>query len=176
MKTLLLLFFALLVSVAISCKDAVVETNTMISSETSEDAIKAKAQNVADCISVMETHLNAVSNRDLKGLRKTLSPSGNMLLILPQTETMTTVDAFMDYHTEWFAMPNWTFETTIVDQEIGQELAYVIVQSMYREPERNGQPYFNRMTISYDLKKVDGSWYVVKDHATSVEKSTDLQS
>lgn len=175
MKALRFLFIALLTYVAISCKDTVDETNTMISSETSEDAIKAKAQNVADCISVMETHLNAVSSRDLKSLRKTLSPSGNMLLILPQTETMTTVDAFMDYHTEWFAMPNWTFETAIVDHAVGQDLAFVIVESMYREPERDGKPYYNRMVISYDLQKIDGSWYVVKDHATSVEKSTDKQ-
>jgi len=29
------------------------------------------------------------------------------------------------------------------------------------------------MIVSYDLKKIDDKWYIIKDHATSVEKSTD---
>ena len=41
------------------------------------------------------------------------------------------------------------------------------------EPERDGKPYFNRMHISYTLEKQNGQWYVIKDHASSVEKSTD---
>lgn len=29
------------------------------------------------------------------------------------------------------------------------------------------------MIVSYDLVKENGYWYVVKDHASSIEKSTD---
>jgi len=40
---------------------------------------------------------------------------------------------------------------------------------------RDGVPYFNRMIVSYDLENLDGAWYVIKDHASSVEKSTDSE-
>jgi len=48
-----------------------------------------------------------------------------------------------------------------------------ITEIVYREPERNGEPYFNRMIVSYVLEKIDGHWCIIKDHASSVEKSTD---
>lgn len=159
----------LIVLLAFSCRDG---KETYVS-KTMEIDLAAQKDNVAACLAKMEEHLNAVSNRDLATLKSTMSPNGDMLLILPQTETIVGVDAFMDYHKEWFEFPNWTFTTSIVDSEVSHDMGFVIIESMYREPERNGVPYFNRMTISYDLQKIDGTWFVVKDHATSVEKSTD---
>ena len=124
-------------------------------------------------ITTMTKHLNAVTNRDLLSLRSTLSPKGNMQLILPQTEIIKSVDAFMDYHKEWFATPDWAFETKIISSNVKPELGMAIVEIVYHEPMRDGKPYFNRMTVSYVLEKIDGQWYVIKDHASSVEKSTD---
>lgn len=124
-------------------------------------------------LKTIQKHLDAVSNRDLIALESTLSPEGNMQFILPSTETTHTVKEFMDYHKEWFAIPDWTFETKILNSEVSETLGMVITEVIYREPERNGQPYFNRMIVSYDLKKLNGRWYVIKDHASSVEKSTD---
>jgi len=124
-------------------------------------------------IATMKKHLDAVTNRDLITLRSTLSPNGEMQLILPQTEIMKSVDAFMDYHKEWFAAPEWTFETEIKSTNIKADLGMAIVEIVYREPMRDGQPYFNRMTVSYVLEKISGKWYVIKDHASSVQKSTD---
>lgn len=122
---------------------------------------------------LMTAHLNAVSQQDLAALAATMSPEGDMMLILPGQEIIHGVDGFMSFHETWFAQPNWTFETEILHLTVGPELAYAVVQIIYREPERNGQPYFNRMIVSYDLRQVDGAWYVVKDHASSVQKSTD---
>ena len=85
-----------------------------------------------------------------------------------------TVDGFMNYHSEWFGIPaKWTFETEILNTEIKEDLGIAITQIIYREPERNGEPYFNRMIVSYALEKINGKWYIIKDHASSVEKSTD---
>ncbi|WP_223787253.1 YybH family protein [Marinicella meishanensis] len=122
---------------------------------------------------VLTTHLNAVSNKDLDTLAATLSTAGGMQLILPGQEIIHGVDGFMAFHENWFAQPNWTFETEILQLTVGTELAYAVVQIIYREPERDGQPYFNRMIVSYDLQRLAGQWYVVKDHASSVKKSTD---
>ncbi len=125
-------------------------------------------------IATMQKHLNAVSHRDLTTLESTMHSDGNkMQLILPETEIIKGVDGFIDYHKEWFKDSSWTFETQILNTEVGDKLGMAIVEIVYREPERNGTPYFNRMTVSYVLERINGKWYVIKDHASSIEKSTD---
>lgn len=121
----------------------------------------------------MKTHLDAVSQRDYQTLRSTLSPKGDMQLILPQSEIIQGVDGFLNYHAEWFEATNWTFETDILSTKVGDRLGMAIVEVRYDEPERDGVPYFNRMAVSYVLEYIDGEWYVIKDHASSIEKSTD---
>jgi hypothetical protein len=131
------------------------------------------SENERHFIKIMTKHLNAVTNRNLKSLKSTLSPRGDMLLILPQNEIMSTVDAFMNYHIEWFAAPDWTFESKILTTNIKADFGMAIVEIIYREPLRDGKPYFNRMIVSYDLEKINNQWSIIKDHASSVEKSTD---
>ncbi|MGB5554201.1 MAG: nuclear transport factor 2 family protein [Flavobacteriaceae bacterium] len=130
-------------------------------------------QNEEMFVSTMQKHLDAVSNRDLSILESTMSPDGKMQLILPETEIIDGVSGFMEYHKEWFKDSSWTFETKILNTNLGDDFGMAITEIIYREPERNGEPYFNRMIVSYDLEKIDGRWYIIKDHASSVEKSTD---
>lgn len=126
---------------------------------------------------VLKKHLNAVVNKDLETLKSTLSPKGNMQLILPKTETTNTVQDFVEYHKEWFAIDvEWTFETKIQNTKVGKNLGMAVVEVIYREPLRDGKPYFHRMVVSYDLEKMDGQWYFIKDHASSLERSTDLKN
>lgn len=124
-------------------------------------------------ISTMQKHLDAVTNKDLETLKSTMSPNGEMQLILPGEEIMDTSEKFLEFHKEWFKDTTWTFETKIVNTDIGKDFGMAITEIIYREPNRDGGPYFNRMIVSYDLKKINGKWYIVKDHASSVEKSTD---
>ncbi|WP_347925373.1 nuclear transport factor 2 family protein [Pontimicrobium sp. SW4] len=139
--------------------------------ETLEISIK---ENETQMKALMQKHLDAVSNKDIETLKSTMSPKGYMRLILPQSEIMEGVDAFIKYHIDWFAVDNgWTFETKILETKVGATLGMAIIEIVYREPDRNGEPYFNRMVVSYVLEKTDGNWYVIKDHASSVEKSTD---
>lgn len=146
-------------------------------SNTADDAIAKSAESIAadktEFYSVLQKHLDAVSNKNLDSLASTLSPEGKMQLILEGSEVLHTVDSFLLNQKAFFEYGDWTFETRIVNTDIGQRLGLATVEIIYREAERNGEPYFNRMTISYALEKVDGSWYVIKDHASSVEKSTD---
>ena len=124
-------------------------------------------------ITTLEKHLRAVSEQDLTTLESTLSPAGDMLLILPQTPLSTKVSEFMDFHRAWFQDTTWTFETRIISTDIQPKMGIAVVEALYREPDRNGEPYFNRMHVSYALRKMEEQWYVVKDHACSIEKSTD---
>ncbi len=123
----------------------------------------------------VKKHLNAVSNKDIATLKSTMSPQGKMQLILPGSEIINSVDGFMKYHEDWFrdTTTTWTFETKILNTEVGDKIGMAITEIIYREPERNGVPYFNRMIVSYVLEKINDEWYFIKDHASSVEKSTD---
>lgn len=62
-------------------------------------------------------------------------------------------------------------ETKIVNVKVGDKIGMAVTEAMYREPNRNGSPYFNHMMVSYDLEKIDDKWYVIKDHASSIEKT-----
>ncbi len=165
-RFLLTLLPAVIVGVMFTsgCTEAPIEPAPKVSTE---------ADNIAAFRATMEKHLAAISAKDLDSLATTMSPEGDMQLMLGGMETIVSVDSFMSFHETWFQEPNWTFDTEILNIEVGERVGMAIVESMYREPERDGKPYFNRMTISYVLRKINGKWYIIKDHATSVEKSTD---
>lgn len=121
--------------------------------------------------SVLEKHLNAVTNRDLSTLKSTMSPKGNMELIQPSAEIVYSVDGFMNFHQEWFNIPDWTFKTKVLSTSISDKIGVATIEALYQETERNGKPYFNRMIVSYTLEKTNGNWYIIKDHASSIEKT-----
>lgn len=163
---ILFLFIILAIQLS-SCISKVVKKNDAA-------IIKADlAKNKRDFIGTLKKHLNAVAQKDLVVLKSTMSPEGKMHLILPKTEIISSVDSFMNFHKEWFKDTSWTFETEILHTDIGEKLGIAITEIMYREPDRNGKPYFNRMIVTYGLEKIDGTWYIIKDHASSIEKSTD---
>ena len=155
-------FFSTLIFSA--CRDK--ETVT-----TPEEVKIDPAQNKVQFIETMQKHLDAVSNKDLEVLKSTMSPDGKMQLILPNSEIIHSADSFMDFHKEWFQDTTWTFETEILNTEIGEKYGMAITEIVYHEPERNGKPYFNRMTVSYVLEKINGQWYIIKDHASTIEKT-----
>lgn len=142
---------------------------------TKEEVRANKVQSEREFVETMQKHLDAVSNKDLIALKSTMSPAGKMQLILPSTEIIDSVSGFMNYHQAWFqdTTTNWTFETKILNTEIGDRVGMAITEVVYSEPERDGAPYFNRMIVSYSLEKLANEWYIIKDHASSVEKSTD---
>jgi ketosteroid isomerase-like protein len=128
-------------------------------------------ENEAAVRTVLTKHLNAVSHKDLNTLKSTLSPNENMELIQPGIEIIYTVDGFMKFHEDFFEVPNWTFKTKILSIQAGDKIAAATTEILYEEPERNGQPYFNRLIVTYTLKKIKGKWCVIKDHASSIEKT-----
>lgn len=153
-----MIVFSLILLMCVSCKQ---NSNSELQLE-NETLIR----------STLSKHLNAVSNKDLKTLKSTLSPNGNMELIQPSSEIVYTVDGFMKFHEAFFNVPNWTFKTKILSIQVGNTIAAATTEILYEEPERNGQPYFNRLIVTYTLEKLNGEWYVIKDHASSIEKTS----
>ncbi len=168
MKNLLYPYFilSLIIAVLSSCSDA----SDAIQKKVGQSAYD-KDQNELKCKALLQKHLDAVTNKDIKTLRSTLVPEGDFYFIMPQSEIMTRASDFAAFHEKWFQDTTWTFETKILDMNIGREIAFAVVEIIYREPERNGVPYFNRMAVSYGLKKINGNWYVAKDQACSLEKT-----
>jgi hypothetical protein len=147
------------------------EHKTHTHEENEVNSVTDNTANEKAFVALMQKHLNAVTNRDLKTLASTLSPNGEMQLILPGEDIMYTAEKFMEFHRGWFQDTLWTFETKILNTDVGERFGMAVTELTYREPERNGKPYFNRQIVSYDLKKINGEWYVVKDHCTSAEKT-----
>lgn len=119
----------------------------------------------------LQRHLDAVSNRDIETLKSTLHPNDKIYLMLPNDSIKTKSKEFIDFHVEWFKATNWTFETKILYTEIGENSGLGVVEATYKEAERNGKPYFNRMCVSYTLEKVEKKWYIIADHASTIEKT-----
>lgn len=126
-------------------------------------------------VSTMKKHLDAVTNSDLETLKSTLSPTGKIQFVLPKREMTETVDDFVKYHADWFADTTtvWSFQTKILDTTIGETMGIAIIETLYSEPLRDGKPYFNKMYVTYGLQKQGDNWYIIKDHASSIQKSTD---
>ena len=141
----------------------------ILSCENNQTKIEA---NEAAFINTLENHLNAVTEKNLKKLKSTLSPEGDFLLILPNGEPSRTTTDFIDMHTEWFQDTSWTFDTKIVYTNIVENMGIALVEIMYQEPNRNGRPYFNKMAVTYCLKKNYDVWYVIADHASTIEKTS----
>lgn len=122
----------------------------------------------------LETLLMSIENKNIDSLKSTMSPTGKMELIVPNAEITYSVDEFVNFHTEWFKDSTWTMETKILNIESGKHIGTATTEAIYREPNRNGKPYFNHMIVSYVLEKSsDNIWYVIKDHASTLKKSTD---
>jgi len=152
---------------------------SFFSCKTDKEQLKSESEKMKlvrkmDVENRMKKHLDAVTNKDLVALKSTLHPEGKMQLILPGMEIINGVDGFMEFHSTWFGSnTEWSFETKILNSEVGQNFASVITELTYREPIRDGKPYFNRQIVSYVLENIKGQWYVIKDHCSSSEKSTD---
>lgn len=167
LKTVLIIVIALSLN---ACQKAKTTTETEVPQISQQDQRTA-------FLNVLNKHLAAIPTKDLETLKRTLTPNGNMQLILPQTEPTNTNTDFLNYHKAWFeADLEWDFITTIRNIQVGERLGMAIVDVVYTEPLRDGKPYFNHMIVSYDLQKIDGQWYFIKDHASSIQKSTDLKN
>ncbi len=65
-----------------------------------KENINHQSQSEEEFVNTMQKHLNAVTNRDIETLKSTMSPNGEMQLILAGFEIIYSVDGFMDYHEE----------------------------------------------------------------------------
>ena len=163
MKIFRLFIAAALLAHIFSCGAKVTVDTPLVSYNSEETSVKE----------TMQKHLDAISGRSMEGVKATIGGGESFELLLQGSEVLKGEQAFIDYHTEWFQDTTWTLDAKIISEEIGSELAAFTTEVMYREPDRDGEPYFNKMHVTYVLAERGGEWKVIKDHACSIEKSTD---
>lgn len=123
----------------------------------------------------MRVHLDAVEQKDIATMQKTMAPNDELFFLQPGRELSKTSTSFMDFHKGWFegTMAPWSISFKIIETRVGSTMGVAVVECLYEEPDRDGKPYFNRLHVSYAQQLIDGQWYVTLDQATSIEKSTD---
>lgn len=139
-----------------------------------EDQKVSQLENTKAFKEALRQHLDAVSAKDIDAVKKTLPPSNeSMHLILPNGTQMNTAGEFIKMHDDWFKDTStaWTLNFSIKYAYANGNLGYALVEGMLEEPNRNGKPYFHKMHVSYVLEKINGKWLVIKDHASTIEKS-----
>ena len=119
----------------------------------------------------LRNHIQAISDKNLGELQKNLSPDGMMYMIRPNTPVIHSTDNYVEFHQSWFQYDNWMLKGAITDSHVGTDSGIAVAEIRYDIPNRDGKSYWNEMTISYGLKKVDGQWYIIKDHSSSVRKA-----
>lgn len=117
--------------------------NIVLSCNGKEDTrieVNDQSKNEHEFVRIMQKHLNAVTNRDISTLESTLSPRGEMQLILPETEIINSVDGFVEYHKEWFRDTSWTFETKLLNTKIGDKLGWLLLKWFTGNRKDRGNP------------------------------------
>jgi len=166
MKYKLLLIFVLVSFVACKMESNDTDVNNK---ETTESISNTEEMKLA-----LRKHLNAVTNKNIDTLKITIPKENEtMFLMLPDGAKMSTSGEFLKMHADWFldTISKWHIDFEIKYVYRNDNLGYSLVEAMLTEPERNGKPYFHKMHVSYVLEKRDNKWLVIKDHASSIEKS-----
>jgi ketosteroid isomerase-like protein len=146
----------------------------ILSSCTADNSEYSEENNKKEFTAALQMHLNAITNKDIATVVSTLpKPKDNMYLILPDGTTMNTAGDFINMHREWFkdSISNWKLTFNIKNVHTNKDLGFAIVEALLKEPARNGKPYFHKMLVSYVLEKKNKKWLVIKDHASTLEKS-----
>lgn len=165
MKTLLACFLGL--TLLVSCQN---DPAPQTSSKTTAEVTKA---NHKAFHSTLKAHINAISKRDIQTLTNLMHPSGTMHMMRHNTPVIYSTDRYIKYHNLWFEDNTWKLTAQITDSNVGQKLGWALVDVTYRNEKPNTKFYTNKMLITYVMEKVDDQWYVISDHATSVEKTFD---
>ncbi len=166
MKTVFTCLIGLLLLV--SCQNDSSPTQT-----TSNTSAETKKANHKAFHSTLKSHINAISKRDVNTLATLMHPSGTMHMLRHNTPVVYSTDRYIKYHTSWFEDDSWKLTAQITDSNVGEKLGWALVDVTYRNEKPNTKFYTNKMLITYVMEKVNGKWYVISDHATSVEKTFD---
>jgi ketosteroid isomerase-like protein len=121
----------------------------------------APAGDTASFDAALEAHFDAIQSRDLDAFEATVTHESEMTLIFPDGEILTTREAVIDLHREWFADRSWTWEPEIIATTVGSDLAYALLRYTYTD---DAAPRQNWLSLVFRLE--DDVWRLVRDQNT----------
>jgi uncharacterized protein (TIGR02246 family) len=114
-----------------------------------------------DAAATIDAHLAAVVNRDLDAYLATVHP--NVTVIITSGAMLRGKDAVADFHREWFADPNWTYQATPVRTVSTDAAVSAVVEVTYRGGP-DAEP--SRFLMGLVFARESNKWLLVHDQCT----------
>ena len=117
----------------------------------------------------LETYLGAIKGRILKDLSKSIPEDGDIAVILPNGEIITSAAELRDYYDDWFSEDQWKINHNILFTETSEEMAYAVVEAEYQDVDEDG-PYELTYLSTMIFRLVEGRWILVSSQGTEIEE------
>ncbi|WP_221567884.1 nuclear transport factor 2 family protein [Alkalihalobacillus sp. TS-13] len=115
---------------------------------------------------VVKKHLQAIQQKDLASYSVTLSKNADVSVVMPNGHFVEGYQKVINFHKDWFQDPDWTFQYTLVKEEVFSDMGYSVVKVKYEDLDQNGEPYNKEYYLTLVFRKLYDSWYLVHDQNT----------
>jgi len=114
----------------------------------------------------LTAYLAAIAGRDLTAISGLLAD--DVTLILPQGQLLAGAAELVTFHREWFADPDWSLAADLVRFRTDDHGAVFVLNVVYLDKDRAGQPVSYTYFLSLTFQRVDGRWLLVLDQNTPI--------
>lgn len=121
----------------------------------------------------VESHLAAISARDMDALLPTITAGTDLTMIAPNGFKFDTRQQYVDFHREWFATKDeGKLVTEIVRVIESPALGHALIKYRYSSKNQAGEPQAidSWLTLTFALES--GSWRLVFDQNTLLDPQT----
>lgn len=119
----------------------------------------------------LQTHLQAIQERDLNTFLATLTTDDSISVILPNGTLIETRSAFVDFTRHWFADPDWRMTAELIHTVETSAMGIALLSVIYDDLDQHGQPYQLRYYLSLAFAQQQGQWRLVHDQNTLLPNS-----
>jgi uncharacterized protein (TIGR02246 family) len=112
----------------------------------------------------LERQLTAIGARDLDGYLATVHDDA--VLIMPNGRLLAGRDALADFHRDWFADPDWSWDLSPVYSMTAGDTGIAVLDVEYHDVDEAGDPVELRYLLSLTFARADGGWLMVHDQNT----------
>lgn len=120
--------------------------------------------------SVISTHLEAVSAKDLKTLRSTLTSGEILPVYFPNGRLTRTKAEYIAFHDAWFKEAGWTMTFSKPETIVTRDLALATVATRYDDI-IDGKAYWSENWLTLAFRREQGEWRLVHDQNTRIRAS-----
>ncbi|RJL31968.1 YybH family protein [Bailinhaonella thermotolerans] len=114
--------------------------------------------------SVVQIHLAAIADRDLKAYSATLHD--DVIVVLPNGNRLEGRRSVEDFHREWFADLDWTQELHPLSLVETEGTLSALFEADYRDVDASGAPIHKRNLVSLVFTRTAEGWLLLHDQNT----------